>query len=46
MAVIFVDLGYTNFGIHACSISNSKMSLLDQEYLRYTGSRNIDNLLA
>lgn len=31
--------------MHACSISKTKLSLVDQEYLRYTGSKNIDNLL-
>lgn len=44
-AIIFIDFGYSHLGIHACSIGRNNLGLIDQEYLRYSGAKNIDSLL-
>lgn len=43
--VVFVDFGYCHVGVHAVVFGKNRIGLVDQEYLRYSGSRNIDNLL-
>lgn len=43
--VCFVDFGYGKFSIHAVRVSWNSVELIDQEILRFTGSKNMDNLL-
>ena len=43
--MIFLDIGYTKFCAHACVISKNESYLLDQESLKFTGSRNMDRIL-
>jgi heat shock protein 4 len=40
--VLFLDFGHSKFSLFACSFTNSEMNVLEQEYCRNLGCRDID----
>lgn len=40
--VLFVDFGHSKLGIFVCSFTKSEMNVLEQEYCRNLGCRDID----
>lgn len=40
--VLFVDFGHSKLSLFACSFTNSEMNILEQEYCRHVGCRDID----
>jgi heat shock protein 4 len=40
--VLFIDFGHSKLSVFACSFTNSEMNVLEQEYCRHIGCRDID----
>jgi heat shock protein 4 len=40
--VLFIDFGHSKLGVFVCSFTKSEMNVLEQEYARNLGCRNID----
>ena len=40
--VLFIDFGHSKLSTFACGFTNSEMSVLEQEYCRHIGCRDID----
>lgn len=40
--VLFIDFGHSKLSIFACSFTSSEMNVLEQEYCRHIGCRDID----
>jgi len=40
--VLFLDFGHSKFSTFTCGFTNTEMNVLDQEYNRHVGCRDID----
>lgn len=40
--MLFIDFGHSKLGVFACSFTKSEMNVLEQEYSRNLGCRDID----
>ena len=40
--VLFIDFGHSKLSVFACGFTNSEMSVLEQDYCRHIGCRDID----
>lgn len=44
--VVFIDFGYSKLSVFAVQFTNTAARLVDYDHLKFTGSKNIDRLLA
>lgn len=40
--VLFIDFGHSKLSVFACGFTNSEMNVLEQDYCRHIGCRDID----